>query len=169
MTDQNQSQQQQQQPPADNQQQQQAPGPVPYERFKEINEKYKTLETQLAELQKKAKEDTDKQAAEQGKYKELYEKAITEQKVAQIQNWRLQVSIEKGIPPELAARLQGDTLEALQKDADTLTGFLKPKQGPGVPPPVKGGQPGKLDISSMTPKEIRENADKLWQQTVKTS
>ena len=38
----------------------QTPEPVPYERFKEVNEKYKALETQLKDIQDKQKADEEK-------------------------------------------------------------------------------------------------------------
>ena len=51
----------------------QTPEPVPYERFKEMNEKYKALETQLKDIQDKQKADEEKRLKEQGDYKKLYE------------------------------------------------------------------------------------------------
>jgi hypothetical protein len=55
----------------------------------------------------------------------------------------------------------GTDEDALKKDADRLLAHLKPATGPGVPPPSNGGQSGSLDISKMTPEEIRKNRSKL--------
>lgn len=49
------------------------PGPIPYERFKEVNDQYKALKSQLDELQKE-KEKRDKEA------KEAEEKRLESQK-----------------------------------------------------------------------------------------
>ncbi len=40
--------------------------------------------------------------------------------------------------------------------------FMKPATGPGVPPPSNGGQGFNLDITKMTPEEIRKNKSKLF-------
>lgn len=75
---------------------------------------------------------------------------------------RLEIASKKGLPADLAARLQGATAEELERDADALLAFVKPAEGPGVPPPSRGSEPAKLDITRMTPEEIRKNKEKLW-------
>ena len=69
---------------------------------------------------------------------------------------RLEIATKKGLPPELAARLQGDTAEAMEADADALLAFVKKPAGPGVPPPGGGGRPQTLDLSKMSAAEIRK-------------
>ena len=61
----------------------------------------------------------------------------------------MKIANSKGIPLDLADRLQGEDDEALKKDADRLLAFIKPATGPGVPPPSNGGQGTNLDISNM--------------------
>ncbi len=65
--------------------------------------------------------------AEQGKYKELWEKAQaqaaaleTALKAQQIALLRQQVATAKKLPPPLADRLRGETLDELNADADEL-------------------------------------------------
>ncbi|MGO2665706.1 hypothetical protein, partial [Mycetocola reblochoni] len=50
---------------------------------------------------------------------------------------RVTAAAEAGISPELAARLNGNTAEELQADAESLRELLgagKPRRGPGEPP-----------------------------------
>jgi hypothetical protein len=144
------------------------PAPVPYDRFQEVVKERQALEKRLAALEKADKERADKQAAEQGKWKELAEQREAELKAERTRLTRLEVAAKKGIPVDLVGRLQGTTPEEIEKDADSLLAFLKPATGPGVPPAGKGGAQKPLDISKMTPAEIREKRDEIWQQQVRS-
>lgn len=135
---------------------QQQPGPVPYERFKEVNEQLKALQTQLAQLQEGEKKRKEKEAADQGQWQKLAEQKDAELKVEKLARLRLEVATKKGIPADLAGRLQGDTAEAMEKDADAMLQFVKPKEGPGVPPAGKGGSATPLDLSKMSAEEVRK-------------
>lgn len=140
------------------------PGPVPYDRFREVNEQNKTLTAQLAKIDADNMAKAEKAAAEQGQWQQLAE---TREKAIQdlnLTNTRLRVGAMKGIPADLVGRLQGDSEEAIAADADKLLAFLKPATGPGVPPPSRNGQPARLDIETMTPEEVRKHAGKLWAQ-----
>ena len=133
------------------------PGPVPYDRFKEVNDRLKQTEERLAEIERAEKDAKEKALAEQSRWQELAEQRETELKAEQRKRTRLEVATRKGIPPDLAGRLQGETIEEMEKDADSLLAFLKPASGPGVPPGSPRGQGKKpLDFSNMTPEEIRE-------------
>lgn len=76
---------------------------------------------------------------------------------------RISLSAEYGLSEEQASRLQGDTPDALAKDAETIYGSLKqlPK-----PPIIKTGESAgpqsPTDINKMSPAEIRANKDALW-------
>ncbi|MBR3330724.1 MAG: DUF4355 domain-containing protein [Mogibacterium sp.] len=59
---------------------------------------------------------------------------------AETKNLRMEVAAAKGIPIELAARLQGSTKEALEKDAEALAPYLTPKTAP----PMHSADPGQL-------------------------
>ena len=140
------------------------PKTIPYERFKEINDKANDLEKQMqkfTDAQKKASEDALK---EQNKWKELYESKEKEAAEKAQENLKLRVAQEKGIPADLTDRLVGATKEELEADADKLLAFMKPGS-PGIPPKGKTGTAALLDIKNMSPKEIRENASELMRQS----
>lgn len=144
--------------PATPPQGQQPPAPpvpeqaVPYERFKQVNDQLKDLKRQLATISgEKEQQATAQQTLEQrlaALEKERDEKGV--------ENLRLKIASRKQLPEDLADRLRGTTAEELEADADRLLAHLKPKDGPGVPPPGGGGRPATLDLSKMTPAEIRK-------------
>ena len=131
---------------------------MPYERFKEVNDKLKAIETQLAKVQADQKKADEKKLADTEQWKTLADQREAELKAERLARLRLEVAGRKGIPVDLVDRLKGETAEEMEKDAATLLSFLKPKEGPGVPPPGGGGgtPPGALDFSKMTPEEIRK-------------
>lgn len=143
----------QQQAPNTQERQQQAqggqgeqPGPVPYARFKQVNDELTALRTQAEQRQQS---ETDLAT----RLKTIEDDLAKER----AQNLRLNVATSKGLPAELVGRLQGSTREELEADAETLLGLVR-KAGPGIPPP--GGAPQKPDIKSMTPAQIREARQK---------
>lgn len=138
-------------PPAEGQ-----PGPVPYARFAEVNQKYKDLEQRLASIEADRKKADEAALAEQGKYKELLEQRERDLAAEKAARLRLDVATRKGLPAELVDRLRGDDAAALEKDADALLALVKKPGGPGVPPPGGGGTPPVLDLSKMSPAEIRK-------------
>lgn len=134
------------------------PGPVPYGRFKEILDERNQLKERIAELEK-GRSDLEKVS-------ERLAAIERERDQERAQRQRLEVATKKGLPAELAERLQGTTPEELEADADRLLQFVKASSGgPGVPPPSRGGKPTTLDLASMSPEEIRKNRDKLWKQS----
>jgi hypothetical protein len=145
-------------PASDPPKQDDPPGPVPYERFKQVNDQLQAQKAKLEALEAAQKAAAEKEAAEQGKWQELAEKREAELKEERLKRTRLEVASKKGIPPDLAERLQGETAEDMAKDAEALLQFLKPKEGPGVPPAGKGGSPQPMDLAKMSPEEIRKAA-----------
>ena len=89
------------------------------------------------EAAKRAAADAEaKVLAEQGKYKELFERQQAELDATRAQAKALElaalkrdVAAEVGLPPALAARLQGDDAEALKADAAALLAAM-PKPAP---------------------------------------
>lgn len=55
---------------------------------------------------------------------------------------RLEVALEKGLPKELAARLQGGTKEEMEADADELLKLVQPAAGGGSLDLGQGGRGG---------------------------
>jgi hypothetical protein len=89
---------------------------VPPEVKRALSKANKEAET----LRLKLKEYEDRDKTDQQK---LEERAVAAEKAAgdaATQLARYRVAVEKGLPAELAARLQGDTPEELSKDADSL-------------------------------------------------
>lgn len=140
------------------------PKTIPYERFKEVNDKAKALEDQLraiTDAQKKADEDKLK---EEQKWKDLWEKSEKEKSEKEKELLRLRVASKKGLPADLTDRLRGETEQELEADADKLLAFVDLSKSPGVPPKKPGGANIPLDIKTMTPEEIRKNAADLMKQ-----
>lgn len=140
------------------------PGPVPYDRFKEVNEALKAATDQLAALEKAKEDAEEKDLKEKEDWKTLAEKREAELAVERAKLLRLKVAGEKGIPLAMADRLRGETEEEMVADAEALLPLLKPAEGPGIPPVKKGGESQKFDLESMSPEEIRENRDAIMQQ-----
>ena len=61
----------------------------------------------------------------------------------EIDSVKTRVALGEGLPYEMASRLRGETEEEIQKDAETLKGFYKPKTQPLADP--------EPDISSKDP------------------
>ena len=113
-----------------------------------------------------AKDRADAEAAtlaEQGKYKELAEKAERkaadlETRIAQRDHADLQrdVATEHNLPAAMAARLQGTTREELDADAKALAALVTAPP----PPPVPGNRPNPRpqsgpDAAGQTEREMR--------------
>ncbi len=137
--------------------QQQTPGPVPYERFKQVNDALREMQERLAQVEEERKEAEERELKEKEDWKTLAEKREAELRMERLARLRLQVATMKGIPVAMADRLRGETEEELLKDADVLLPLLRPVEGPGVPPAGRGGQAQKFDLTTMSPEEIRKN------------
>lgn len=139
------------------------PGPVPYGRFKEVNQRARDLEQRLARIEEERKAAREKELAEQEKWRELAEQREQELKQERLARTRQQVAMQKGIPADLVDRLQGSSEEELAADADRLLQFIQPAQGPGVPPASRNPQPAEYDLDNMTPAQIRELREQAGQ------
>ncbi|HIP70545.1 MAG TPA: hypothetical protein EYH05_04030, partial [Anaerolineae bacterium] len=99
------------------------------------------------------------------KFQELADKYKKKLETERLYRMRLEVAAKNGLPPELAARLQGSTIEELEADAATLTGFLKPA-GPGNLPRNNSAPPAAPTEAQMrNPAWVREHIDEIWQAT----
>jgi seryl-tRNA synthetase len=67
---------------------------------------------------------------------------------------RIEVAIAKGLPPSMAGRLQGETQEELEADADELLGHLAPAQRP-----TPGDRPREALRSGTAPDAKPEETD----------
>ena len=141
---------------------------MPYERFKEVNDRLKALEATQAKTEADRKAAADKALADQAQWQKLAEQREIELKAERTERLRMEVAVAKGLPVGLAGRLQGDDKAAMEKDADTILAQIaeaaKGKLGPGVPPPPQGGRPAATDLSKMTPDEIRKQTSAILNQ-----
>jgi polyribonucleotide nucleotidyltransferase len=132
-------------------------GPVPYERFAEVNRKMRELEAKLSEREQAEQLAREQALAEQSKYKELAEARERELAELRAQQLRDRIARKYKLPDEIAARLMGDDEEALEADAAKLAElFTKRAIVPGVPPGNPRGDGNTFDLSKMSPAEIRE-------------
>jgi len=135
------------------------PGPVPYDRFKEVVGENKGLKDRLNALEKSERERKEKQAEAEGKYKDLYEQERARNDQLEHHSLINQVALEKGLPANLADRLKGGNREELEADADKLLEFVpedRRREVPGVPRPNSNRSSKKVfDLENMTPEEIR--------------
>jgi hypothetical protein len=126
-------------------------GPVPYARFKEVNDKYKALELRLAEIEAEGKSSAEKELAEQKKFQELADKRAADLAEANLKVLRLEVAIEKSLPLTIATRLVGKNKEEMIADAEQFAGLLKPST-PGVPPAPTRQEPPAM----FTPEQMND-------------
>lgn len=138
------------------------PGPIPYARFKEVNDTLAQLRGELQTLKTAQETEKQKQLADQGKWKELAEQREKDLNAERTERLRLKVASAKGIPAEFADRIKGSTEEEMAADADKVKALLKPAEGPGVPGTTNGGGSATTlkDIKDMTPAQVREAARK---------
>lgn len=136
------------------------PGPVPYERFKEVNDRANSLESRLAQLEAAQRTAADQKLADEKKWEDLAKQREVELKRERTERLRLEVAASKGVPAALAGRLQGDDRAAMEKDADAILAALadaaKRQAGPGVPPPPAGGHAAPVNLAQLSPEEIRK-------------
>jgi hypothetical protein len=123
----------------------------------EYRRKLREAEGKLTAAEKAQADEAAKQAAEQGRFQELYEKeqakaAELEGQLTQMRHDQLRRDAAQaaGIP-QLWQRLQGSTPEELAEDAKTLATMMQPAQ------PVNG-QPGR---TATTPTPAPQGPNKL--------
>jgi hypothetical protein len=133
------------------------PAPVPYERFKQVNDELKSLRSRFEEIEAETKRRQETELTEQNRWRELAEAREKELLTERIQRTRLEVATKKGLPLDLAGRLQGDTAEQMEADAETLLKFVSQVNvNPGVPPTKKRQASAVADLSQLSAEEIRK-------------
>lgn len=91
---------------------------VPYDRFKQVNERAKVAEAKLAEAEAARSAQEQREAEEAGKYKELYEKMQAEKDAAELKAKQLQLDYFKSAELTKA----GFADERLEKAKQFVTG-----------------------------------------------
>jgi hypothetical protein len=163
------------------------PAPIPYERFQEVNEKTKMLESSVSALTEKltayekaikAQEEEKQKALEAAEKEKLTTVELLQLQIGELQSGletekekrtkaeeeqlRVRIATKYNIPLQLVGRLQGSTAEELAEDAQGLQQFLKDeKSPPGSPPQPRGQKPaGSFELDGKSPAEIREAMQK---------
>lgn len=139
---------------------------IPYERWKPIYDESKKLKERIEAIENAQKDAQEKALKEQNKWQELYQQKEKEAAEREKEIIKLKVARRKDLPGDLVDRLVGETEQELEADADKLLEYVKTGEPPGTPPRKKGGQPDVLDFKTMTPEEIRKNAEKLLKQGI---
>lgn len=134
------------------------PAPIPYERFKEVNDGYKAIKAELETFKAQQKQAEEAKLKEQNDFKTLYESLQNELKAEKQNSLRLKVASQKGIPADLVDRLRGETEEDIAKDAEGLLAFIKspePQKG-NTPSAPRGGTSTAFNFETATPQQIRD-------------
>lgn len=117
----------------------------------------KDVEAQIAAAKEEAQRELDKLVEDR------MQARLAEQALA---TTRTELMASYELSEEQAARLVGSSPDELKADAEKIFGVLK--QAPRPKPPViktgteSGGPENPLDVSKMTPAEIRANRNALW-------
>lgn len=105
-----------------------------------VKERLQRAEAKAQETAQKATQEAEAKAlAEQGKFKELYEKLQADNQAAtqrirdmEMTSLRRDVASKLGLPAGLADRLRGDTAEALEADAKALLEAMPKAAAPNI-------------------------------------
>ena len=92
----------------------------------EVKAALKKANKEAETLRLKLKEYEDASKSEQDKLAERAAGAETKAAALEAKLNRIEVGAAKGLPAELAVRLQGDSQEEMEADAERLLGYVKP-------------------------------------------
>ena len=128
------------------------------------NAKHRTATTAA---EKAAEKQARTQAEEQGEFKKLYEETLAKQQEAEtaataanLAMLKAQVAQKTSLPDALVDRLQGETLEDLEADAQILLDAM-PKAQPVTTTDSSAGVNGKQPTPPMSEAAMKEQAAKL--------
>jgi hypothetical protein len=128
-------------------------GRLAEERTKLTNKYERDLEAKVSEALATRDKEFEKQVADR------ITAALAERDLT---DTRRTVQAEYGLTDAQLARLTGGTPEELRADAETLFGALKTRKPPILTPGTPAAPADEpLDLSRMTPAQIREHSDKL--------
>lgn len=132
--------------------------------IKELRKEAGDHRSKLRQIERAQADAEEKQKAEQGEFKGLFEKAKSELdalkaqlKATELDALRARIGAEYGLPSQLAARLQGDDEATMRSDAETLKSALPastPTPATGAVPRVPAGNPG--EAAKATSQQMRD-------------
>jgi len=137
-------------------------------RFKQLFARTKSAEEKLSKLTAAQEAAETKALQDQEKWKELADKKSKEldelaakTRAAELSSMKSRIALSVGLTdPDIIERLVGDTEDDIKADAEKMLAKLGNQSAPsgnagGIPPGTGTGFTG-IDISQMTPKELRE-------------
>lgn len=127
-----------------------------------VKERLQRADAKAQTLAAKAKQEAEAAAlAEQGKFKELYEKLKADNDAAQqrikqmeIEALRTTVGGKVGLPEALFSRIQGDTEEAIEADAKALLAALPKPAAPNINSAGGGEKPNDAALIAAQANEL---------------
>lgn len=120
-----------------------------YADYDDLKDKVSTYEKQLSDQARQIQEAADKQATHDKTVAELTAK-LKSHETASV---KTRIALELGLPYELAGRLNGDTEDAIRKDAENFAKFVgKSKEAP----PLRSTEPSGVDPRSAALKSLSE-------------
>lgn len=139
------------------------PGPVPYERFKEINDKYKELEGELNDIRKKQADADKKKLADEKEFEKLANQYKEERDQERRSNLRIRIGSGYGLDVDMSSRLVGEIEAELIEDAKKLAAKMKTTPA-GTPKPPTGGTPpaGPTQDQLQDADWVRKNMTKVF-------
>lgn len=139
---------------------------IPKSRLDEVLNKLKTFESDKAKADKAAQDAETKRLADEGKYKELFEKqqadllaAQSEAKSTAIKLLQREVAAETNLPTALADRLRGESKDEMLADAKAILSALPKPTVPNINP--NSGAGGAPVVGQMSEIEKNELAARL--------
>ena len=124
---------------AQNTDQQPAEHMIPKSRFDAINDELKQLKKLASDAERQRERAEAERLKEQGEYQKLFEKAQadleaerTRARALELAGMRRDVAAKFQLPDGLAKRLQGETLEDLEKDAQDLLASIPKPAAPNI-------------------------------------
>ena len=111
---------------------------ISLEEAKKLRKEAQQLRSRLAKIDEAEKEKADAQLSEVEKLKKQLAQIAQEKAALERATLQRQAAEKVGLPPAFADRLRGDTLEALEKDAEAILKALPKPQPPNVSPTNPG-------------------------------
>lgn len=138
---------------------------IPKSRLDEVLAKLKNYETEKTKAEKAQADAEAKRLADEGKFKELYEKqqaelqaSQAEAKAAATKLMQRDIAAKTNLPLPLAERLRGDTAEEMEADAKSIMAALPKPAAPNINAnPGPGGAPA---VGQLSDDEKRRIADR---------
>lgn len=127
-----------------------------------VKERLQREQGKAEQLAQKAREEAEAKAlAEQGKYKELFEKqqadlqaAAARVKALELNTLRQDVAAKVGLPAAFVDRLRGETAEEIEADAKSILAAIPKPTAPNINS-YSGGAPAPITVTAVVDQKRR--------------